>query len=105
MRIKSHWFKPGAEKSATEIAGAAGFIVFRIAQNALKRMRGAGYELPPGAEGLSAVDARQVGQALIDTLGMLQQKTAGRLDPDEQKLLDEVLTALRFRFVQGGSAP
>ena len=57
-----------------------------------------------GDEGLSAVDARQVGQALIDTLGMLQQKTAGRLDPDEQKLLDEVLTALRFRFVQGASA-
>ncbi len=49
MRIKSHWFKPGTEKGATEIAGAAGFIVFRIAQNALKRMRGAGYELPPGA--------------------------------------------------------
>ena len=38
---------------------------------------------------------------IIDTLGMLQQKTAGRLDADEQKLLDEVLTALRFRFVQG----
>ena len=49
MRIKSHWFKPGTEKGATEIASAAGFIVFRIAQNALKHMRGAGYELPPGA--------------------------------------------------------
>lgn len=49
MRIKSHWFKPGAAKSATDIAGAAAFIVFRIAQNALKNMRAAGYELPPGA--------------------------------------------------------
>src|SRR5512137_2488306 len=49
MRIKSHWFRPGAAKSATDIAGAAAFIVFRIGQNALKNMRSAGYELPPGA--------------------------------------------------------
>ncbi len=48
MRVKSHWFKPGASKGATEIAGAAAFIVFRIAQNALKGMRNAGFELPPG---------------------------------------------------------
>lgn len=49
MRVKSHWFKPGTDKSATEIAGAAAFIVFRIAQNALKTMRAAGYGLPAGA--------------------------------------------------------
>jgi hypothetical protein len=49
MRIKSQWFRPGAQKSATEIAGAAAFIAFRIAQNALKQMRSAGYDLPPGA--------------------------------------------------------
>jgi hypothetical protein len=49
MRIKSTWFKPGTAKNATDIAGAAAFIVFRIAQNALKNMRNAGYELPPGA--------------------------------------------------------
>jgi hypothetical protein len=46
-----------------------------------------------------------VGQALIDTLGMLQQKTAGHLEADEQKLIDEVLTALRFRFVQTAPKP
>ena len=38
-------------------------------------------QLPAGAEG--AVDARVVAQTLIDTLGMLADKTAGRLDPDE----------------------
>jgi len=31
---------------------------------------------------------------------MLAEKTAGRLEPDEQQLLDRTLTALRFRFVQ-----
>ena len=55
-------------------------------------------QLPPGAEG--AGDSRMVAQTLIDTLGMLQEKTAGRLDLDESRLLDQTLTALRFRFVQ-----
>jgi hypothetical protein len=50
MRIKSHWFRPGAVKSAAEVASAAAFIAFRVAQNALKNMRKAGYELPPGPQ-------------------------------------------------------
>lgn len=54
--------------------------------------------LPPGAEGLG--DARTLAQTLIDTLGMLAEKTEGRLEPDERQLLDQALTALRFRFVQ-----
>jgi hypothetical protein len=49
MRVKSQWFKSGAPKTATEIAGAAAFIVFRIAQNSLKNMRNARFELPAGA--------------------------------------------------------
>jgi hypothetical protein len=50
VRVKSHWFKAEAPKSATEIAGAAAFIIWRIAQNALKTMRAARYELPPGPQ-------------------------------------------------------
>jgi hypothetical protein len=49
MRVKSQWFKSETPKSATEIAGAAAFIVFRIAQNSLKNMRCARFELPAGA--------------------------------------------------------
>ena len=52
---------------------------------------------PAGAEG---GDTRQMAQTLIDTLGMLAEKTAGRLDDDERQLLDRTVTALRFRFVQ-----
>ncbi len=48
MRIKSHWFKEGRPKSPEEIAGAAAFIVWRIAQNSLKTMRAARFDLPPG---------------------------------------------------------
>lgn len=50
MRIKSHWFKAGTEKSPQEIASAAAFIIWRVAQNALKTMRAARFELPPGAQ-------------------------------------------------------
>jgi hypothetical protein len=57
-----------------------------------------GGQLPAGAEGLG--DARKVAQTLIDTLGMLAEKTAGHLDPDEKQLLDQAVTSLRFRFVQ-----
>jgi hypothetical protein len=37
---------------------------------------------------------------IIDTLGMLQGKTKGNLDPDEDNLLKNVLYDLRLRYVQ-----
>ena len=57
---------------------------------------------PAGAEGS---DPRAVAQTLIDTLGMLADKTEGRLEADERRLLDQAVTALRFRFVQTASRP
>ncbi len=77
-------------------------LVFGLAQQAEGAMAG---QLPAGAEGVAGINARQVAQTLIDTLGMLDQKTKGQLEADEAKLLVDALTALRFRFVQsGGSA-
>jgi hypothetical protein len=38
----------------------------------------------------------------IDMLSMLQQKTRGNLSLEEQRLLENGLTELRFRFVQVG---
>jgi hypothetical protein len=37
---------------------------------------------------------------IIDTLGMLQEKTKGNLEPDEDNLLKSVLYDLRLRYVQ-----
>jgi hypothetical protein len=48
LRIKSHWFKSGAPRSAEQQAGAMGFIVWRVAQNMLKRMRGADFDIDAG---------------------------------------------------------
>jgi uncharacterized protein DUF1844 len=76
-------------------------LVLGLAQQAESALEG---NLPPGAEQLGAqANARQIAQTLIDTLGMLETKTRGQLDPDEQQLLTQALTALRIRFVQSGS--
>jgi tellurite resistance protein len=70
-------------------------LVLGLAQQAEAALQG---QLPPGAE--SVGDTRKVAQTLIDTLGMLVDKTEGRLDPEEKQLLDQTVTALRFQFVQ-----
>jgi hypothetical protein len=36
---------------------------------------------------------------LIDTLGVLEEKTQGRLDPEEQQILDTALYEARMRFI------
>ncbi len=36
----------------------------------------------------------------IDTIAMLQEKTAGNMTPEEQKFTESVLTDLRWRFVK-----
>ena len=76
-------------------------IVLGMAHQANSALEG---NLPPGAAEQGAGDARQVAQALIDTLGMLEEKTKGNLEADEGQLLNETLVALRFRFVQQAEA-
>ena len=48
LRIKSHWFRPGAGRSPAEQASAMAFIVFRVANQMLKRMRGAAFDIDAG---------------------------------------------------------
>jgi hypothetical protein len=69
-------------------------LVLGLAHQAESALDGA---VPAGAEG---GDPRAVARTLIDTLGMLVEKTEGRLEDDERRLLDQAVTALRFRFVQ-----
>jgi hypothetical protein len=69
-------------------------LVLGLAHQADQALAGS---LPPGTP--STTVPREVARAMIDTLGMLEQKTAGHLEAEEQQLLTEVLTALRFRFV------
>ena len=69
-------------------------LVVGLAHQADQAIQG---KLPEGTPG--APDPREVARTLIDTLGMLEQKTRGQLEPDEQRLLTEALTGIRFRFV------
>lgn len=48
IRIKSHWFKPGAVHTPEQQAGALGFTIWRVAQQTLKRMRGAEFDIDAG---------------------------------------------------------
>ncbi len=49
IRVKSHWFKPGAAKSPEQQAGAMGFTLWRVGRQALDRMRAAGFDIDAGA--------------------------------------------------------
>lgn len=72
-------------------------LVLGLAQQAEAALHGT---LPPGAAEAGATDAREIARSLIDTLGMLDQKTKGNLEPDEATLLTQAITALRFTFVK-----
>ena len=48
LRIKSHWFKPGAERSPEDQGRAVAFTVWRVAHTMLKRMRGADFDIDSG---------------------------------------------------------
>jgi hypothetical protein len=70
-------------------------LVIGIGQQAEGLMQGQTPEgLPEGAS------VREMARTMIDTLGMLQEKTAGQLEDDERQLIDEIVTGLRLRFVQ-----
>ncbi len=42
---------------------------------------------------------------VIDVLGILQDKTKGNLDGEEQRFLDQTLSTLRLNFVEVFGAP
>ena len=42
----------------------------------------------------------RIARHTIDLLAMLQEKTRGNVTMEEQRLVDNALTELRFRFVQ-----
>jgi hypothetical protein len=50
LRIKSSWFKSGREHTPAELAGALSFVIYRIADNALKNTRKAKFEIAVGPQ-------------------------------------------------------
>jgi len=71
------------------------FLVFSLKMQAEMRLG----LLKFGEEAEDAPDLPAARHA-IDMLGMLAEKTRGNLSMDEQRLIENSLTELRFRFVQ-----
>ena len=76
MRIKSHWFKTGAPKSAQQQASAMAFIVWRVAQNMLKRMRGAHFDVAVGVPYFAFM--REV---LVFLIAVVDRTAYAKMDP------------------------
>jgi hypothetical protein len=71
------------------------FLVFSLKMQAELRL---GIVAMPGEE-QDAPDLRAA-RHTIDMLAMIQEKTRGNLSMPEQRLIENSLTELRFRFVQ-----
>jgi hypothetical protein len=50
MRIKSQWFRSGTAKTPQQTASAMAFIAWRVAQNMLKQMRTARFDIEVGPQ-------------------------------------------------------
>ncbi|MDX9912087.1 MAG: DUF1844 domain-containing protein [Phycisphaerales bacterium] len=58
----------------------------------------------PDPQSGRAVLAPDIAQQHIDLLGVLQEKTRGNLSEDEQQLMDQMVTELRYAFVETARA-
>ena len=116
MRVKSQWFRPGRPKSPEEIAAALAFISWRVAQNMLKSMRRADFDIDPGPQYFdflaeAVVYAVQVAWRLIhpryDDVGRaafmtaLANRTGDELAENRSRLLGaEEPAAIKARFIE-----
>jgi hypothetical protein len=95
MRIKSHWFKPGEVKSPAEQASAMAFIVWRVAQSMLKRMRGADFDIDAGLPYFAFV--REV---LVFLIALTDRLAHARLQPDERAEFTSALVCHLARHLE-----
>ena len=86
MRIKSHWFKAGAPKSAEQQASAMAFIVWRVAHNMLKRMRGAKFDIDAGGPYFAFM--REV---LVFLISVVDRTAYTKMDADSRRLFTTAL--------------
>jgi hypothetical protein len=70
-------------------------FIFSLSSSALVHLG----EIPEPETNQSNIDL-PIAKQIIDTLGMLEEKTKGNLDQDEERLLKAVLYDLRMRYIQ-----
>jgi hypothetical protein len=89
VRIKSRWPKNGQPKSMPQVATVMAFIVWRVAQNALQRMRNEQYDIEPGPQYFAFL-----GELLIFLIQIADRIAYQRLDAGQR---NEFTTALAIR--------
>jgi hypothetical protein len=114
MRVKSRWFRSEQQRPPREVASAVAFILWRVAQNALKRMRAARFDIDPGpqyfaflAEFLAFLIAisdriayaRLGSDARFEFMTALAQRIGEILDDNESELLGAAAGGARGRFI------
>jgi hypothetical protein len=63
------------------------------------RMQAEAHLREPGEGGAEGAPNLRLARHFIDMLAMLQEKTKGNLTLEEQRLLDNTVTELRFRYL------
>ena len=92
MRIKSRWHRSDKPKSMTQIASVMAFIIWRVAQNALKRMRTEQYDIDAGPQYFAFL-----GEVLIFLIQIADRIAYQRLDAAQR---GEFTTALAIRVAE-----
>lgn len=77
MRLKSRWFGAGAPRSAAEQASVMAFIAWRLAQQMLKRMRVAGFDIDAGQPYFDFL-----GEVLVFLAALADRMAHARLTPE-----------------------
>ena len=95
LRIKSTWFKSGDKRSPAEHASAMAFIVFRVAGQVLKRMRGADFDIDTGPAYFAFLR-----ECLVFLISVVDRQASGRLDPDERQAFTVALVRHVARILQ-----
>jgi hypothetical protein len=115
IRVKSTWFRPGQPRGPEEVAGALAFISWRVAQNMLKSMRKADFDIDPGPQYFAFLAeavafAIQVAWRLIHPryddagraafMNTLANRTGEELAENQSRLLaEEEPAAIKARFI------
>lgn len=92
IRIKSQWFRDGANKTPQQTASAMAFIAWRVAQNMLKQMRSAHFDIEVGPQYFAFT--REV---LVFLTQVLDRMAYARMGPEGRA---EFITALVRRVAE-----
>ena len=92
LRIKGQWFREGATKTPQQTASAMAFITWRVAQNMLKQMRSASFDIEIGPQYFAFTH-----EVLVFLIQVLDRMAAERMDAS---LRAEFMTALVQRVAE-----